>query len=293
MTVALALLQAGQIENRILFIILGVVTLLVLVALGLKFWRNMFEVITAPTASLGYHGQNDNIFFSLVIVVLGGLIGTFILVNAQTDLEEGFKAYSAATAHSIAEGGRSATYRDVASNWGADKMSDTFDNAILSNLPMFPVVLVLIWFMVGFLAFLGAKMFGGLTTLSTMLSAFAYPGFFMSIGLAAVLVTVLSGFNTVSAMFKGSGGDPTELNMLWLTVGIVLMLYGLVLWFIALAQAGQLATGGIIGVLVVILIVFGGIGALIVYQGFMPWSNQLVTDIQSIDPSKSGFKMPE
>ena len=292
MTVALALLQAGQIHDKTLFIILGVVTLLVLVALGLKFWRNMFEVITAPAASLGYHGQNDNIFFSLVVVVLGGLIGTFILVNAQGEMVQGFHTYAVTISNVIAEGGASSTYRDVAATWGANKIDATFANYFISNLPLFPVMMVLNWLLVGILAFLGSKMFGGHTTLSTLLGAFAYPYFFFGIGQAAYIVAVIGSFKDIAAMATG-GGNPSGINMLWLTVGLVLSLYGVILWFIALAQGGQLAAGGIVGVLVVMLIVIGGVEALFYYQGFKPWSEQLVTNIQSIDPSKPNFTMPE
>ncbi len=293
MTVALALLQAGQIEDKTLFIILGVVTLLVLVALGLKFWRNMFEVITAPTASLGYHGQNDNIFFSLVIVVLGGLIGTFILVNAQGEMVQGFHVYSSTYANVVAEGGASSTYKDVAATWGTNKLDATFANYFISNLPLFPVLLVLNWFLIGFLSFLGAKMFGGQTTLSTLLGAFAYPYFFLAIGQAAYLVAVISSFKSFADLTQGSMGDTSGINMIWLSVGLVLSLYGVILWFIALAQGGQLTVGGIIGVLVVLAIVNGGIQALITYQGVKPWTEELVSDIQAIDPSKPNFQMPE
>jgi hypothetical protein len=293
MTVALALLQAGQIEDKSMIYILGVVTLLVLIALGLKFWRNMFEIITAPTASIGYHGQNDNVFFSLVIVVLGGLIGTFILINAQSEMTQGFHTWAAAFADQAAQSGTSKTYQDVASTWGMNKLDATFSNYFVSNLAMFPALQVLSWLLVGFLAFLGAKMFGGHTTYSTMLGSFAYAYFFLAIGQAAYTVASFGNLKMVAALATGGMGDFSGMNMLWMTVGLVLSLYGIILWFIALAQGGQLTAGGIIGVLVLLLVVNGGINALIIYKGVMPWTTELVKDIKSIDPSKPNYKLPD
>jgi hypothetical protein len=297
MTVALALLQAGQLQDNSMYIVLGILCLLVLVALGFKFWRNMFEVITAPAASLGYHGQNDNFFFSLVIVILGGLIGTFILINAQNDMTQGFHDTAVVFATAAAEGGSSTNYRDVAANWGTNKLDDTFNNNITSNLSFYPVLLVLNWIFVGFFAFLGAKMFGGHTTLGTLLGSFAYPTFFLSIGLAAFTVACFGSLSTVMSAFGGAGASSAAasggMNMLWTTVGFVLLVYGIILWFIALAQGGQVTIGGVIGVLVVLLVVNGGLGALAFYQGIAPWHKALITNIQSIDPSKPGFQMPE
>jgi len=156
MAVALAMLQIGSTSGQELFIILGVIMLATLIALGLKFFVNIFEVLTAPGASMRHHGQSDNFFFSIFVVFLGGLIGTFGLLASKTVLAEEFTSHATQVCNDIALGNNNENYRAIAAGWGLDTMVDNFDILVLDNLIFFPVVMVLVWLIVGLICFVGA-----------------------------------------------------------------------------------------------------------------------------------------
>jgi len=110
----LALFQSEPVAGQQLFIILGVITIATLIALGLRFFVNMFEVITAPGASLSHHGQNDNFFFSIFVVFLGGLIGTFGLLALQAELKLAFHSFAETVCNDAALLNTNLNYRDIA-----------------------------------------------------------------------------------------------------------------------------------------------------------------------------------
>src|SRR5689334_22949597 len=112
MSLPFALLQGT--DTKTMLIMLGVITLGILVALGKRFFVSMFEVITAPGASLGHYGRENNAFFSLFIVFLGGLIGLFYLTLQQPQISSKLSETAMSVGQGIAQGNSNANYRDIA-----------------------------------------------------------------------------------------------------------------------------------------------------------------------------------
>ena len=273
----LALLQSATPPDQRLYIILGVVTLATLVVLGLKFFANMFEVITAPTASLKHHGQSDNFFFSLMVAFLGGLIGTFVLLINQNALTSTFGKYATTVANDIALGNSNPTYRDIAANKAADILNNHFALYFADQLVFFPVVVVLLWLVIGLIIYGTARIFGGQATFADFMGSLAYPAFFLNIGLGCFALFIV---NTLAAIVAKQTPNPDVLAI----VGGVLLLYGAILYLIAMSQAADLTGGQVIGVLIVFLILVGGAS----YGGYYyagPAFEQFALQITSFDPA--------
>ena len=66
--------------------------------------------------------------------------------------------------------------------------------------------------------------------------------------------------------------------------GAVLMIYGLVIVLMGIAQAADLTGGQVIGVLIVMLIIFGGVGYAIFYFSQPKWE-EFAAEVQRIGPS--------
>ena len=276
MALELALLQAASEPGRELYIILGVITLATLVALGLRFFSNMFEVITAPGASLGHHGQNDNFFFSIFVVFLGGLIGAFALLAQQRALVQLFHEYAVKVCNDVAMLNNNENYREIAARWGYESMDANFDVFVASNLVFFPILMVLIWLLVGTICFAASKLFGGTGTYGGVLGSLAYGSFFASIGLGFV---ALLGMEVAM-----SGGREVPTVSVLAIIGLLLLIYALVLFLMGISQSSELTAGQVVGIIIVLLIVLGGIGYGIYYVSTPPWDTFKLA-IQQYDPS--------
>jgi len=271
--VCLALVDGDQ----SLFIVLGIIALASLVALGGKFFVNLFEVITAPAASLGHHGQSDNFFFSIIIVFLGGLIASFLMIQHRQDMATDFHEFSTAVCADAAQQNSSDVYRDIAADWGVTTMDSQFGIYFLDNLIFVPVAMVILWLVLGLVAWIGTKIVGSPSTLGNLLGSLAYACLFISIGFglaATFLVEAVAGLGTGEPVMPGGMA----------IAGIVLMLYGLVLYLIGIAQGGSIAAGQALVPIILLLVVIGGLGYL-VYAQSQPTFDSFLGNIRSYDPS--------
>jgi hypothetical protein len=272
--VCLALVDGDQ----SLFIVLGIIALASLVALGGKFFVNLFEVITAPAASLGHHGQNDNFFFSIIIVFLGGLVASFLMIQGRDDLAVSFHDYSVAVCSEAAQQNSSEVYRDIAAETGVMKMDDQFGIYLLDNLIFIPVAMVLIWLILGLIAWIGTKIVGSPATLGNLLGSLAYSCLFISIGFGLMATFLVE---AVAGLASGEPAMPGGMAI----AGIVLLLYGLVLYLIGLAQGAQITGGQAAVPVILLLVVLGGLGYLAFSQA-QPAFSAFLDEIRSYDPAR-------
>src|SRR5688500_5457278 len=226
----LSMLQAAGADDRTMLIVLGVIALVTLVVLGLKFFRNIFEIITAPGASLKYHGQSDHFFYSLLIVFLGGLIATMIIVANQDKIAEAFSHYSTKVSTDLGAANSNPIYRDVATQYARTRIDDNFNIYFVQNMIMLPMLFVGIWLVLGFLVFVFSKLFQAPTTAADMLGTTAYSAFFMAIGVALASPLII---DFIASQAGGAAPVPGPLGI----AGAVLILYGVVLFLMGIAGA--------------------------------------------------------
>lgn len=263
--------------DQSLFIVLGIIALASLVALGGKFFVNLFEVITAPSASLGHHGVNDNFFFSIIVVFLGGLIASALMIHSRQELATEFHDYSTAVCSEAAQQNSSEVYRGIASEWGVTTMDSQFGIYLLDNLIFVPVALVLLWLVLGLVAWVGVKIVGSQATLGNLLGSLAYGCLFMSIGFGLIAPYIV-------AAVHGMVSQQPEMPGGMAIAGIVLLIYGLVLYLIGLGQGGGITAGQVIAPIILLLIVIGGVGYLVYYQTH-PTFETFLDSIRSYNPS--------
>lgn len=275
MSYVLALsLYAGDADQEML-IILGIITLAVLIVLGFKFFVNLFEVITAPAASLGHHGKNDNFFFSVVVVFLGGLIGTAVLLLKKTEIVDKFHEYARGVADFAAQANPSEIYRGDAADWGFNQLSMGFDNFVVSNFIFYPVVMVIIWLLIGIFCYLFSRMFGGMCAAGDFLGSVAYGSFFFAIGLGLSFPTA------VAALADPAALQPDVMGI----IGVLLLIYGLVLSIIGMMQAAGLSGAQVVGVVLIMLILLGGLGYFI-YSSATPLMDDFQGQISRHNPAR-------
>ncbi|MCC7479542.1 hypothetical protein IT575_13955 [bacterium] len=281
-TIAL-LLQADDPGNRNL-LILGIAIVGCLLVLGLRFFRALFEVITAPQASLGHHGRNDGFMHSLMIVLLGGLIGTLAIFLQMDKVKSGLGAFAQAVSDMVANGASNKNYADVLGATAMTTVNQNVDNYILNNLVLLPLYFVAVWVIVSLLAFAFSKMLGGQATLPGMAGALAYSYFF---GAISAGLSITSTINSLP-MMAGSTTAPAGGMEILAIIGLVLNLYALVLFLMGISQGGDLTVGATVGVLVFMLIILGGgqyFGVFKAKQAFDGW----VSTLQSTNPA-TGLK---
>jgi hypothetical protein len=285
MHTVLALLQnAAAPDNKMLFILLGVITLAALFALGLKFFTNMFEVITAPGASLGHIGRTDNFFFGFTIIVLAGLIGTLILMMSLTQMQDGFNQFSSSYATSAAQGNANATYRDIAASYGTMQLDNFFSVYVASNLVFYPIVAVIIWLLVSIVLFGIVRVIGGQITAGAFLSMLAYPYFFGVIGVACMAAGLLPDL-------KGLIGGSPAIGVFTI-IGALLFLYSLILTMIGINQGAECGPTRMIISLIILLVLLGGGGYAGAVYGVQPALDKFNSDVKGFDPSKENFQLP-
>lgn len=284
MHTTLALLQSAAAPDTLLYILLGVITLAALIALGLKFFTNMFEVITAPGASLGHLGRSDNFLFGLTIVVLSGLIGTLILMSSQPQMVKGFHDFAADYSKGVAQANSSEIYRNIAADDGTARMDGAFSVSFAGNLVFYPIAIVLVWLVLGLLLFLIVKIVGGQMGAGAFLTMMAYPYFFGGIGLACLLAGLLPDF-------KGLAGGAPAMGLLTI-IGAVLFIYSLILTMIGINQGAECGAMRMVVALVILLVLLGG-GSWAGYNyGAAPALEKFKTDIKNFNPGKENFKLP-
>jgi hypothetical protein len=272
------LLQTDGPADRTMIIVMGVIALVILVVLGLSFLRNLFEVITAPTASLKYHGQSDHFFRSLLIVFLSGLIATVIMLAGQTKIVDAYSVYSTHIATDLGEGNVNPNYKDIARDKAQRTLDSNFNIFFVQNMLILPMFFVGVWLVIGFLTFILSKIFNGGATAVDMLGTTAYSAFFMTIGFA-LATPFLIGQIAGAAGATAASPDPMGI------IGAVLMLYGVVLYFLGVTHAAELSGGQTLGVVIFLLVLLGGLS----YWGYDSSSKTFETfanGIRSFDPSK-------
>jgi hypothetical protein len=266
------------------FIMLGVITLAALVALGLKFFTNMFEVISAPGASLGHLGRSDNFFFGLTLVILAGLIGSLILLVNQPQMVSGFHEYSADLSKTAAQANSNENYREIAAKWGTDTLDGVFTSYFSGNLVFYPIVVLLVWLVLGFVLFGIVRMVGGQIGAGAFLTMMAYPYFFGIIGFACLLAGLLPDM-------KGLAGGAPAMGI-WTIIGGLLFLYSLILTMIGVNQGAECGTTRMLISVIILLILLGGGSWAGMNYGAKPRMDKFQSDIKGLDPSKENYKLP-
>ena len=286
---ALAMLQGTDDTTGMMLITLVVLTLLTFVVLGVKFFVNLFEVVTAPGASLKHLGSSDTAFYSFAVVFLGHLIGSIVLVLNRTQMSEGYREFSLNYGEHLASMNSNRNYQDVAANWAANQLNSIYQLMVDSNLLWIGLIGMGLWIVGGLIFFLAAKMFGSPASLTELVSSTAYAMFFMTIGLCCYIAGLLTGFGAF-----GQGFSPTGLasQAPLCIVGLVLMLYAMILYFVAFIQTSDLGFGQLlVGILLYVLIV-GGAAYLVQFKVTGPAVEQFRNDVSSIDFSKDNYKLP-
>jgi hypothetical protein len=285
MTMPLALLQ-GAPDKMLLYMMIAI-TVLVAIALGRRFFVNLFEVITAPTASLHHHGRNETFFFSLMVVFLGGVIGALALTVAQPQVQQGMQDLSQSVGHELAQGNSNPNYREMSATYATEIISTNIDTYVTANIPWLPAVLLAFWLIVGLLFWLLTKMFGAQATAGNFLGSLSYGYFFYGIGFALCLPAIVKLLTNILY------GLSAQLSFDPLTIaGLVLVLYGLILIIMGIIQGAEIGGGQFIVCAILFLIVVGGGLIALLYYQFMPQASSFAAQVRSLDPSKAGFHMP-
>jgi hypothetical protein len=285
MTMPLAL-QTGAPNNMLLYILIGM-TVLILVALGKRFFVNLFETITAPAASMHHHGRSETFFFSFMVVLFGGLIGALVLTALQPKVHDTFVQVAKDTGRELAQGNGNPNYRDTAADWADNKILNNLETYVEGNLIWLPGVALAMWFVVGFMFWLFSKMFGAQTTLGNFLGALSYGYFFYSIGFALYLPSLIKAWtNMLFAL-------PAAPDMDGLTIaGAVLMFYGAILIAIGVVNSSEITIGQFIVCFILYAILAGGSMSALQYYQFMPKAATFSSEVKSLDPSKAGYRLP-
>ncbi len=287
--VALAMLQGAGDTTGMMLIALVVLTVMCFVVLGLKFFVNLFEVITAPGASLKHHGSMDTAFYSFAVVFLGHLIGSIVLVMNREQMRMGYHEFAVGFGQTLAASNPNKNYQDVAANWATSKLDVLYQTMIDSNLLWLGLAGLALWVLAGLIYFVAAKMFGSPVSLSEMMSTTAYPMFFYTIGWCCSTAASLTGFSTYVDGFNSSAmaGQSTLA-----IVGTVIMLYAAVLYAIAFIQASDLGFGQLIVGFVLYMLVVGGISYGVQAKITGPAAEQFGRDVASLDFSKDNYRLP-
>lgn len=287
--VALAMLQGADDTTGMMLIALVVLTLMCFVVLGLKFFVNLFEVVTAPGASLKHHGSSDTAFYSFAVVFLGHLIGSIVFVLNRAQMRDGYHEFAVGFGQTLAQNNPNQNYQDVAANWASAKLEVLYQTMIDSNLLWLGLVGMGIWIIAGLIYFVAAKMFGSPVSLSDMMSTTAYPMFFYTIGWCCYTAASLVAFKNFADGFESS--SMMGQSALYIA-GMILMLYGVILYAIAFMQASDLGFGQLIVGFILYTLITGGIYYGMMAKVILPASEQFGRDVASLDFSKDNYKLP-
>lgn len=250
------LLLAADPDQSLKWLFVGGIVLCI-VAMGLPFFRNAFYAITAPTYSLRNMGGDDNIFFSLLLVFVGGLfLSLFALVQKATLTASYLKFANAQIGQTLASYSN-LTYKDIVFNEGVEKMMNAY-YTIESLVFWLWFLWILLWLLSGVLFWVLTKLFGNQSPLKIMLSTLAY---------AYMLCGVVVGFfyfKLIGAFLAGGGTSPSlgAAEM----IGVVLVIVSVVYMIIAVAQGGDVTPVQAFFVFLIAVILLAGAIFGVVYQ---------------------------
>ena len=120
-------------------------------------------------------------------------------------------------------------------------------------------------------------MLGSHAAYGNFLGSLAYSAFFASIGLGFSALFII---DSMAAYVEQGSPAPGVLSI----IGMVLLLYALVLFFMGIAQGGDLASGPVAGVVIVLLVVLAGVGFGIYYYATPIWE-EFTARIQNYNPA--------
>jgi hypothetical protein len=124
---------------------------------------------------------------------------------------------------------------------------------------MLPMVFVVTWLFFGFLCFIFSKMFGAGVSAADMLGSVAYSAFFTAIGVALATPLIL---DFIASQAGAPSPTPDGMGI----AGVVVLLYGIVLFLMGVSAAAEITSVQVFGILVMVAIVLGIIGYF-VYDG--------------------------
>jgi hypothetical protein len=251
------LFQGGDSDQLLQWMLVGAIVLSIL-AMGLAFFKNLFYAITAPTYSLRDMGQNDNFFFSLLMVVIGGLFMALYALMQKSYLVASFDQFARSELNAALAGYANQTYKPVQFEFGLNRMTDVFGLAVSSILGLVLLWPVL-WLLFGYVYWLLSRAFGNQLSLKVMLSTLAY--YYLLLG---IVVGYFAIHSVGTALVAQGGSVPMGAMEI---VGAVLALLALVYSVIAISQGGDLTLGQAVGGFIIWGVVLGGIiAAVVVYQ---------------------------
>ena len=254
---------------------------LCILALGENFIPNVFYAISTPTYSIRHLSRNDPFSFSLLLSLLGGLFFGLYATILHNAISEAYQAFAKTTIEEALASYANPTYKDVVFQNGVDTMLNWFSVYYQGNLVWFPLLIVALWFIFGFLFFAVLRLFGSGASYREVLSATSY---------LCLLFGAIGGyflFHIFHSLLSSLSAPPGSLNvsavdMLGSLVWLVLLVY----LIIYLSQGSELGIAQAIISWVIVNVVVGvAIGAATYYLAF-PKLNEFFSSLQTFDPSK-------
>jgi|GEM_PF-1561194 len=260
------LFQGGDSDQLLQWMLVGAIVLSIL-AMGLQFFKNVFYAITAPTYSLKNMGEDDNFFFSLLMVVVGGLFMALYALMQKGYLLASFDKFSQGQINDALAGYANQTYKPVVFEFGFNRMQDVFGlvmSSILGIVLLWPVL----WLLFGYVYWLLSRAFGNQLSLKVMLSTLAY--YYLLFGMIVGYFQI----HSVGASLAAQGGT-VPMGTLEI-VGVILGLVALAYSVISISQGGDITIAQALVVFIIWGIVLGGIVAAVyvyqlapIYEGFL------------------------
>ncbi len=253
---AAMLLQTADPDQSLKWILVGGIVLCI-VAMGLPFFRNAFYAITAPTYSLRNMGGEDNLFFSILLVFMGGLFVSLYALLQKAYMADSFMKFASAQISQTLASYSNATYKPILFNEGVEKMMNAY-YTVESLVFWLWFLWILLWLVSGVVFWFLTKAFGNQGSLKVMLSTLAY---------AYVLSGAIVGFFYFRLLgaFLASGGASPALGTAEM-VGAVLLLASVVYLIIAVAQGGEMSSVQAIIVFLIAAILLAGVVFFAIYQ---------------------------
>jgi len=253
---AAMLLQTADPDQSLKWILVGGIVLCI-VAMGLPFFRNAFYAITAPTYSLRNMGGEDNLFFSILLVFMGGLFVSLYALLQKAYMADSFLKFANAQIGQTLASYSNATYKPILFNEGVEKMMNAY-YTVESLVFWLWFLWILLWLVSGVVFWFLTKAFGNQGSLKVMLSTQAY---------AYMLSGAIVGFFYFRLLgaFLASGGASPALGTAEM-VGAVLLLASVVYLIIAVAQGGEVSSVQAIIVFLIAAILLAGVVFFAIYQ---------------------------
>lgn len=253
---AAMLLQTADPDESLKWILVGGIVLCI-VAMGLPFFRNAFYAITAPTYSLRNMGGEDNLFFSILLVFMGGLFVSLYALLQKAYMADSFLKFANAQIGQTLASYSNATYKPILFNEGVEKMMNAY-YTVESLVFWLWFLWILLWLVSGVVFWFLTKAFGNQGSLKVMLSTQAY---------AYMLSGAIVGFFYFRLLgaFLASGGASPALGTAEM-VGAVLLLASVVYLIIAVAQGGEVSSVQAIIVFLIAAILLAGVVFFAIYQ---------------------------